>query len=51
MQQVAALLSEGVPYDTAMEWSWVRRLAFIVAIGEAKGNHFDWSRMEWIAEE
>lgn len=41
-------MKNGVPYDEAMSWSWSRRTAWIVALGETDGGEFDWNRMEWL---
>jgi hypothetical protein len=41
------LVTNGVPYSEAMNWSQARRIAALVAIGESKGQTFDWDRMAW----
>ena len=40
-------LSNGVPYQEALKLSPIRRLAYVVALGEIRGNKFDWDNMRW----
>jgi hypothetical protein len=36
-----------VPFDVAFSLPAAERLAFIVAIGELDGRHFDWRGLAW----
>lgn len=41
-------MKNGVPEDMAFRMSTVRRLAWIVALGESEGGRYDWHAQEWI---
>lgn len=47
MQDLAFLISNGVPYSEVLRMSPTRRMAMCVAIGEHQGGQFDWHRMRW----
>lgn len=49
MRDTAFLLANGVSMAEAMRLSPVRRLALIVAIGEQKGERFDWRAMQFVS--
>lgn len=50
-QDIAFLASRGVPMAEARKLSNVRRLALVVALGEAEGGAFDWRAMRWKARD
>ena len=41
------LCEYGVPWAVAWKLTPVRRLAYLIAGGEARGGEFDWDRMRW----
>jgi hypothetical protein len=47
LKQIAGLVSQGVPYETVLAMSPARRMAWLIALGEARGGNFNWQRMEW----
>ena len=47
MRDTAFLLVNGVSMTEALRLSPVRRMALIVAIGEAKGGTFDWRSLKF----
>ena len=47
MRDTAFLLVNGVSMTEALRLSPVRRMALIVAIGEAKGGTFDWRNLRF----